>query len=52
MRLDKGTISNGRSPELRGPTQAAGMRASRPFCLNLKGQRVGMSQSKLARTES
>lgn len=37
---------------LKGPTQAAGTRASRPFCLNLKGQRVGMRQSKLARTES
>lgn len=50
--LDKGTICNGRSPELRGSTKTASIGAARQSCLTLKGQRARMSQSNLARTEA
>lgn len=50
--LDNGTICNGQSPELRGPTKTAGVGAARQFCLSLNGQGAGMRQSNLARTEA
>ena len=50
--LDQMTVCNGWSPELRGPTKTAAGGAARQSCLSLKGQRTGMRQSNLARTEA